>query len=60
AGVGLELWSGFEEIVGLLTVETMTQFSQDAADHYDRIFPIYRSYYGLLKAGFDRIAALEH
>ncbi len=59
AGVGLELWSGFDEIVGLLTVETVTAASNDAADRYDRLFPIYQSYYGLLKAGFDRIAALE-
>ena len=59
AGVGLDLWASFDEIVGLLTVETMTEASDAAADRYDQLFPIYQSYYGLLKSGFERIAELE-
>ncbi len=59
AGVGLGVWSGFEEIVGLLTVETVTEPQPDAADRYDALFPICRSDDGLLKEGFDAVAAIE-
>ena len=58
AGAGVGLWKDVEEAVGVLEVETKEVPIQENAELYDRLFPIYRDFYGALKDSFDRISEI--
>ena len=55
AGVGLEVWSTFEEAAKLLQVETTTLPIEEHYAIYERLYELYKSYYPLLKPGFDQM-----
>ena len=60
AGVGTGVWGAFVDIVDRLVVETRTTPNPDTYQMYDAMYRIYTSYYSLLKASFDAIAAVTH
>jgi xylulokinase len=55
AGVGVNVWSDFVEPSKLLQVETTTEPLVANYAVYDRLYQIYKSYYPLLKPGFDEM-----
>jgi xylulokinase len=55
AGVGLKVWTTFEEAANLLQVETKTEPIDDHYEVYDRLYRLYRSYYQILKPSFDEM-----
>ena len=59
AGVGTGVWTGFEEIVGRLAIDTRTTPNPTTYSLYDSMYGIYATFYRLLKPSFDMIAAIE-
>ncbi len=57
AGVGLKVWSTFEEAANLLQVETKTEPTDDHYEVYDRLYRLYKTYYQILKPSFDEMDA---
>jgi len=55
AGVGLNVWSTFEEAANLLQVETTTKPLEAHYEVYDRLYKIYKNYYPILKPSFDEM-----
>ena len=58
AGAGVGLWKDVEEAVGVLEAETKEVPIAENVALYDRLFPIYRDFYGALKGSFDRISEI--
>lgn len=56
AGVGLGVWSDFEEASSLLKVETVTEPDDKNYQLYDICYEIYRNYYSLLKSSFEKLS----
>ncbi len=58
AGVGLGVWSDFEEASGLLKIETVTEPEEKNYHLYDLSYEIYKNYYSLLKPSFEKLSRL--
>ncbi len=58
AGAGVGLWKDVEEAVAVLKAETRDEPIPENVDLYNRLFPIYRDFYGALKKSFDRISEI--
>lgn len=52
AGVGLKVWSDFDEATSILKIESETKPNEDTYRLYDQYFEIYRDYYKILKPSF--------
>ncbi|MCK5570898.1 MAG: xylulokinase, partial [Spirochaetes bacterium] len=55
AGVGVGVWSDFQEVSNLLKVETTNEPDRKNYKLYDHYFNIYKNYYILLKDSFKEI-----
>lgn len=58
AGAGLGLWADVEEAVKVLQADTTDPVNAENAALYDRLFPVYKGFYGALKESFDHISEL--
>ncbi len=60
AGVGLGVWSDFNEAVKILQIETSNDPDKKNYALYDHLFSIYKNLYGLLKDSFTQITEYEN
>jgi len=56
AGAGVGIWSSVAEAVQVVEAETRNAPIAENFEIYNKLFPIYRELYGLLKDSFDSIA----
>ena len=60
AGVGVGIWPSVEEATEMIEVENRTEPIAKNNEIYQKLFPIYKSFYGQLKSSFDEIAAIYY